>query len=276
MMGYVERVDLAQLASASFPSCSFDLRTASDICVLGSNDLRARVVDGLLWVSQEAGGPTRNYCANALTGQPLAPIPLPSTLDALLAVGPRVIYVATPPGRGLFQSVAEIPIPTACSLSSTTVAPTTSVPSVASACPASALQISVNGVQGAAGNLAIPILLKNVGPQPCSLFGYPGVSWVTASGDQIGTAAVREPNGSPQTVVLEPGQAGIAVVFAPTSSDQQLAGCTLTQSAGMRIYAPGSFTAVTVTSSDSPNWRAALIWCRNGAATATVQPVGPP
>ncbi len=154
----------------------------------------------------------------------------------------------------------------------TTSAPRTTAPTSTAMCTTATLRVVGGDEQGAAGNWAIPILFMNDGPAACHLYGYPGVSWVTASGSQIGAAAVRDTSVSAQLVTLHPGQAAVAVVLQPTRANQVLSGCVVTQAAAIRVYPPGNTAAATVTAGGR-NWAAGLNWCSNGKAEATVDPV---
>src|SRR6202035_465496 len=63
-------------------------------------------------------------------------------------------------------------------------------------CQPSSLQVTVNASQagGAAGSTYVPVNFTNTSGAPCGLYGYPGMSFVTANGNagqQIGAAAQR-------------------------------------------------------------------------------------
>lgn len=139
-------------------------------------------------------------------------------------------------------------------------------------CTTATLRVVGGDEQGAVGNWAIPILFVNDGQAACHLYGYPGVSWITATGSQIGPAAVRETSVSPQLVTLQPEQAAVAVVLQPSRANQVASGCAVTQAAAITVYPPGNTAAATVTTGGR-NWAAGLNWCSNGKAEATVNPV---
>jgi hypothetical protein len=111
MMGYVQRLDAASM-TADRSTC-WEGRSTST-CVSGTNGITARVADGLLWVTQVAGGRARNYCADAVDGRKLAPIELPQpTLDIVLAIALHQIFYAAPGPKG-GQYLRREPIPSAC------------------------------------------------------------------------------------------------------------------------------------------------------------------
>ena len=98
MTGYVERLDAATLTAAG-SSCAEGRST--NTCLEGTNDITARLANGLLWVTQVAGGNGRNYCADPSNGRPLTPIRLPSQPeDEVLAIAPRRIFYAVPGPQG--------------------------------------------------------------------------------------------------------------------------------------------------------------------------------
>jgi hypothetical protein len=45
-----------------------------------TNAILAQVIDGILWVTQPAGGPQRNYCGDPATGRRLASVTFDGTL----------------------------------------------------------------------------------------------------------------------------------------------------------------------------------------------------
>lgn len=97
---------------------------------------------------------------------------------------------------------------------------------------------------GTAGGVYYDLQFSNISSSSCSLFGYPGVSAVNSSGQQLGSAAGRDPFFSPTTVTMAPGTTTHAVlkvtdvsVFPPTT-------CVPTTAYGLRIYPPNTFTSV--------------------------------
>ena len=111
MQGYVQRLDAASMSAAG-STCAEGRITRT--CVPGDNDVTARVADGLLWVTQEAGGNARNYCADPVDGRRLAAIELPQPNDDLvLAIGPHQIFYAAP-GPKASEYLRQEPMPRAC------------------------------------------------------------------------------------------------------------------------------------------------------------------
>lgn len=110
MMGYVQRLD----ATSMTPDHACPEGSASSTCVLGTSDITARLANGLLWVTQVAGGEARNYCADPVSGRKRASIRLPNpAADEVLAIAPdRVFYAA--PGPKAAQYLRQMPIPSGC------------------------------------------------------------------------------------------------------------------------------------------------------------------
>jgi hypothetical protein len=111
------------------------------------------------------------------------------------------------------------------------------------ACTSADLQASLGGGAGAGmSQNHTGLQLRNTGTSACTLYGYPGVSWVRgASGVQTGAAATRQadPNGTEKTVTLAPGalaSAPLDIVDAAVIPPSQ---CKPVAVRGLRIYPPG-------------------------------------
>jgi hypothetical protein len=90
--------------------------------------------------------------------------------------------------------------------------------------------------------------LRNIGSSACTLYGYPGVSWVAgADGHQVGAAAVRQtdPSGSGEkSLTLAPGalaSAPLDIVDAEVFPRSQ---CKPVSVRGLRVYPPGEKAAM--------------------------------
>ena len=82
-----------------------------------------------------------------------------------------------------------------------------------------ALQVSVGGANGAAGSIYYPLDFTNISGAPCTMYGYPGVSFVSAAGRRRSSAGRRSatPPSGPALVTLAPGavaHASVQVVVA--------------------------------------------------------------
>jgi hypothetical protein len=130
----------------------------------------------------------------------------------------------------------------------TSTSGTTTTSSGAPACTSADLQASLGGGAGAGmSQNHTGLQLRNTGSSACTLYGYPGVSWVRgASGIQTGAAAVRQadPDGTETTVTLAPGalaSAPLDIVDAAVISPSE---CKPVAVRGLRIYPPGQKAAL--------------------------------
>jgi hypothetical protein len=89
--------------------------------------------------------------------------------------------------------------------------------------------------------------LRNIGSSACTLYGFPGVSWVAgADGHQVGAAAVREPDpsGTEKTVTLAPGALASAPLDIVDAAVIPPSECRPVPVRGLRIYSPGEKAAL--------------------------------
>ena len=111
----------------------------------------------------------------------------------------------------------------------------------APACATSALRVSVPTGHGnaAAGSSYYPIVFTNVSGAPCTLYGYPGVSFVTgAGGSEIGIPATENPVRPRQLITLAPGQAGHAELQVADAENYPPADCGMVTARWLRVYPP--------------------------------------
>lgn len=96
--------------------------------------------------------------------------------------------------------------------------------------------------------------LKNTGSSPCTLYGYPGVSWVAGSnGKQVGPGATRTgDNGAPEkTVTVAPGALASAPIDIVNASVIPKSECDPVPVRGLRVYPPGEKAALFIPLSPS-------------------------
>jgi hypothetical protein len=120
--------------------------------------------------------------------------------------------------------------------------PTTSAPSV-EPCSTADLSLSVGQVDGAAGNLYYPLILTNAGGAPCTLAGYPGVSFTDASGTQIGPSAARRQDRYATVTLPASGQAS-ALLHQPDPNNFPSGSCRIAEAQRIRVYPPGQTGAL--------------------------------
>ena len=118
-------------------------------------------------------------------------------------------------------------------------------------CQPSSLQVTVNASQvgGAAGSTYLPVDFTNTSGSPCGLYGYPGMSFVTAgdgSGSQIGVAAQQNPSFGKVPVRLAAGGAAHAWLQVTEAGNYPAAACQPVTAHWLRVYAPGETQALYV------------------------------
>jgi Protein of unknown function (DUF4232) len=158
---------------------------------------------------------------------------------------------AAAPGSAPTRTVT---VQAAASSSATSAAPATSSPSVSSpsaaapgpsGCLASGLQAAVGSSQGAAGTIYSVIVLTNTSNATCTLYGYPGVSFVTGvGGAQVGLPATKDPVVAKTLVTLAPG--GQAAFLLGVHDVGAIPGCKITGVDWLRIYPPGDYGSINV------------------------------
>jgi hypothetical protein len=143
-----------------------------------------------------------------------------------------------------------IPASAGAASSASTAAPaasTATTPTGPPGCLATGLQAQLGVSQGTAGTIYQVVVLTNTSATTCTLYGYPGVSFVTGvGGSQVGAPATRDPVVPAVHVTLAPGGKAdtlLAVVDAGAISPSK---CQLTNVHWLRIFPPGDYGAVYV------------------------------
>ena len=94
----------------------------------------------------------------------------------------------------------------------------------------------------------VGLQFRNAGPAACTLYGYPGVSWVAgADGHQVGAAATRQADNSgpaERAVTLAPGALASAPLDIVNASALPPAQCKPVPVRGLRVYPPGERAAL--------------------------------
>jgi hypothetical protein len=85
--------------------------------------------------------------------------------------------------------------------------------------------------------------ISNISDRTCTLYGYPGVSAVTARGKQIGNAAYRA-GGNKELVTLTPGGTAHAILSIDYKGDVLPSQCHPTVAYGLRVYAPNDYSSI--------------------------------
>jgi Protein of unknown function (DUF4232) len=119
---------------------------------------------------------------------------------------------------------------------------------------------------GAANNVYVWLVFTNVSGRTCTLYGYPGVSWVTGpSGQQVNDPTGRMTGTTPVQVVLAPQASGHATVRYG-QPDMFEPGCHAVDVAGFRVYPPDETASVFV------SW-ATRACSTKGVNVGTVSPI---
>jgi hypothetical protein len=105
-------------------------------------------------------------------------------------------------------------------------------------CKAAGLKLGVSDTEGAAGTIYRHLRFTNTGSVPCTIQGFPGVSYVTGDdGRQVGAAAVRVGDKG-AVITLAPGATAQAAVGFTQVGNFDAAVCQPTPVRGLRIYPP--------------------------------------
>lgn len=113
------------------------------------------------------------------------------------------------------------------------------------ACATSALHVSIGNGNGAAGSVYYPIVFTNASGTACTLFGFPGVSFVTSpNGSQIGDAATRHSDKPVQTVTLAPGGVAHATLQVVQALNFPATKCQPVTAHFLKIYPPNQTESV--------------------------------
>jgi hypothetical protein len=128
------------------------------------------------------------------------------------------------------------------------------------------LSLSIGQGQGAAGSTIIPLVFTNTGSRPCTMYGYPGVSFLDSGGQQLGVPAAR--SGTEEGVVtLAPGTKANALLSVPDPGNFSSGDCNRHTSASVRAYPPDQ-TASLETAESVPV-------CTTQAGVSSIGPVTP-
>ena len=89
-----------------------------------------------------------------------------------------------------------------------------------------------------------PIDFRNTGASSCTLYGFPGVSFLTADGSQIGAPAQRQSGVPLVTVTLAPGASAYSSVGV---TDPGIPPCSSASTATqVRVFPPGQTQSLLV------------------------------
>jgi hypothetical protein len=154
----------------------------------------------------------------------------------------------TPAAAGGPASPTAAPGDATSSAAATPVTQPSGTPSAAAAgCASSGLKVTVDTSQSgaAAGSTYVPIDFTNTSASSCTLFGYPGVSFVSGpTGSQLGKPAIRNTGATATTVTLAPGGVAHATLQVAEAGNYSASDCTPVTAHWLRIFPPNQLTAI--------------------------------
>jgi Protein of unknown function (DUF4232) len=118
-------------------------------------------------------------------------------------------------------------------------------------CQSAALKVTVDTSQagGAAGSVYYPVNFTNTSCEPCGLYGYPRMSFVTAggsAGQQIGAAAQRDPAFGDLSVRLPAAGVAHAWLQVAQAGNYPASACQPMTAHWLRVFPPGDTAATYV------------------------------
>jgi hypothetical protein len=118
-------------------------------------------------------------------------------------------------------------------------------------CQSSSLQVTVDTSQAgtAAGSTYYPVDFTNTSTSACGLYGYPGISFVTAgtsAGAQIGAAAQENPAFGKLTVRLAPGGVAHAWLQVAAAGNYPASTCQPQTVNWLKVFPPDQTVAIYV------------------------------
>jgi hypothetical protein len=116
----------------------------------------------------------------------------------------------------------------------------------APACATAVLTGSLGSGGAAAGSTYYSIEFTNTSGSACTLYGYPGVSFVTASGSQVGTPATENPVYPRQLVTLASGATAHADLGVGAAQNYPSSTCSPVAVSTLKVYPPGQTSALLI------------------------------
>lgn len=110
-------------------------------------------------------------------------------------------------------------------------------------CLTEQLRVRWAPTEGTAGHSISRLTFTNLGDHRCSLYGYPGLSYVAGDdGHQVGAPAIRA-GGTKRTVWLAPGGHAYSYIQQVDIHNYSSADCDPTKVRGWRVYPPNETAA---------------------------------
>ena len=104
--------------------------------------------------------------------------------------------------------------------------------------------VAIDQGNGAAGTIYYPLEFTNTSRHTCSLYGYPGVSAISRTGQQLGSPAGRGSLSGAKRVILAPGATAHTILAYHDAAVSTSSGCHPVESTfELRVYLPGQRVA---------------------------------
>jgi hypothetical protein len=151
---------------------------------------------------------------------------------------------ATPAASSSTPTTSESPTSTTATTAAPSPSSSAPAPSPSAApvdnglCKAGDVKLALGQGDAGAGSLYRPLRITNSSSKPCTIQGFPGVSYVAgADGHQVGKDAFREGTKG-NAVKLDPGQTAAADIQFVNVQNFDSSTCQPTTVKGLRIYLP--------------------------------------
>lgn len=220
--------------------------------VMPSNGIRAQVIDGILWVTQPAGGSALNYCGDPVSGRPRAALPLSGDSLFLTADTTSLYYEPVDTSRA---ELARAPINPGCRAGASAPhgpgtarsrASTRDSRSSPPPCVPRAVRLSLGSQSDSAtGEHDDLFVVTNRSTRSCGLDGYPRIS-LSDHGRRLAFVYALGgwpyvTLGKPQRLTLVPGDHGYFLV-----AKYRCDGAVPYRASQIRISLPGTGGAIAV------------------------------
>lgn len=119
-----------------------------------------------------------------------------------------------------------------------------------SACDAKLLVLSENSSSGAAGTLGITYAVTNKSASACTVGGYPTVTLIDSTGQQIGQPAQQNTAVTSADITLQANKAAYVTVLFPNAANYSPGYCSATKPTAIKILILGQTTALQMSLAD--------------------------
>ena len=117
-------------------------------------------------------------------------------------------------------------------------------------CASAQLTPSLGPPDGAAGTTFYPVILKNSGAAPCSMSGFPAVSFISGSDNHLVGVAASQDADTIGVVVIDPGQS-TAANLGIVNAGNFPADCNAVPVSGLQVNLPGETDPIIIGHADT-------------------------